>query len=83
MGAEEEFIDVDKAPAEMKEIVIKAVKVLGLEIAGADILIDSKTGKQWILEVNRGPGLTYDTNVSPELKQLALFFARRMKIDHE
>ncbi|MBU1127099.1 hypothetical protein KKF11_02040, partial [Patescibacteria group bacterium] len=51
LGAKEEFIDVEKAPAEMKEIVIKAAKVLNLQIAGADVLIDSTTGKQWILEV--------------------------------
>ncbi|MBU1126779.1 hypothetical protein KKF11_00320, partial [Patescibacteria group bacterium] len=81
LGAKEEFIDIEKAPAEMKEIVIKATKVLNLEIAGADVLIDSTTGKQWILEVNRGPGLTYDTSISPELKQLSLFFQK--KINHE
>lgn len=78
LGAREEFINIKKIPPEMKEITIKAARVLNIEVAGVDILIDKK-GKNWLLEVNRGPGLTYDSKVSPELSNLASFFTQELK----
>ena len=80
LGAEEEFLEVSQAPKEMKAVAVKAAQTLGLEVAGVDILIDSQTGKQWLLEVNRGPAFTYDLEVSPELPELASFFAQRLGI---
>jgi len=79
LGAREEFIDMKKIPEEMKQVAIRAAKALNVEVAGVDILVDKK-GKMWLLEVNRGPGLTYDTKVSPELDSLAKFFRKEMGI---
>lgn len=78
LGAREEFLDVDSIPPVMKKIAVKAAKALKIQIAGVDILVDSK-GKYWILEANRGPGLTYDLKVSPEFSNLAAFFAKELK----
>lgn len=78
LGAREEFLDIDKIPKKMKEIALSAAKALDIQIAGVDILVDRK-GKYWLLEANRGPGLTYDTKVSPELLNLATFFAKELK----
>jgi len=78
LGADEEYVDAEKMPREMKEIAIKAAKVLDIQIAGVDILTDTQ-GKRWLLEANRGPGLTYDLQVSPELDSLASFFTRELK----
>ncbi len=78
LGAREEFIDVNKIPEKMKQVAIEAAKVLEIEIAGVDILID-KAGRMWLLEVNRGPGLTYDPKVSPELDNLARFFKKELQ----
>lgn len=78
LGAEEEFIDTGKIPETMKETAINAARALNIEVAGVDILID-KEGKSWLLEVNRGPGLTYDEKVSPELGNLSAFFARELE----
>ncbi len=78
LGADEEYVDAEKMPREMKEIAIKAAKVLDIQIAGVDILVDTQ-GKRWLLEANRGPGLTYDLQVSPELDSLASFFTRELK----
>jgi D-alanine-D-alanine ligase-like ATP-grasp enzyme len=44
-----------------------------LQIAGVDIAEDQNTGKYYLIEVNRGPGFTYDTEVSPEMDQIAKF----------
>lgn len=78
LGSKEEFIDISKISEKMKQIAVKAAKVLDIQIAGVDILVDNK-GKMWILEVNRGPGLTYDPQISPELDSLASFFSQELK----
>lgn len=77
LGAREEFLDVSELSNEVKEIAVGGAKALGIEIAGVDIAID-KTGQPWLLEVNRGPGLTYDTKVSPEIDELAKFFKEEL-----
>lgn len=79
LGAAEEFLDVKKVPRKMTRIAVKGAKILGLEISGADIMID-KFGKMWLLEENRGPGLTYDTEISPELPVMADFFGKEVGV---
>ncbi|HSX49071.1 MAG TPA: hypothetical protein VLE44_02325 [Candidatus Saccharimonadales bacterium] len=79
LGAIEEFIDVEKIPSDHKKIALDAAKTLNIEIAGVDLMIDSKDGKPWLLEVNRGPGLTSDTNVSPELPNIAAFLKKELE----
>jgi D-alanine-D-alanine ligase-like ATP-grasp enzyme len=78
LGAEEKYLTVARAPTKMREMATKAVRVLGYEIAGADFLVEKKTGKIWILEVNRGPGLTYDIRISPEVPALTAFLAEKL-----
>ncbi len=80
LGAEEEYLDVRQAPKEMKKIAIKAARVLNYQITGVDIMVDSQTGKKWLLEANRGPGFTYDPKKSPELPAVASFFAKKLKL---
>lgn len=78
LGAREEFIDIGKIPPKMKKIAIDACRTLEIQIGGVDILVDRK-GTPWLLEVNRGPGLTYDPKVSPELANLGKYFAHKLK----
>lgn len=78
LGAKEEFLDISTIQPEMKRIVIDACKALDIQIGGVDILVDKK-GRFWLLEVNRGPGLTYDPKISPELNSLAKYFTRKLK----
>lgn len=78
LGAKEEFIEIEKIPKDIKDISIKAAKALKLEIAGVDIVVDS-SGKILLLEVNRGPGFTYNSNVSPEIKNLAKYFINQIR----
>ena len=78
LGAKEEFIDINKIPESFKDIAIKAALTLNIQIAGVDLLVD-KAGKTWLLEVNRGPGITYDDPASPEMTNLAKFFSEELK----
>ena len=78
LGAMEKFFDVDSIPADIKEISIKAAKVLGIEVAGVDVVVD-ENNKAWLIEVNRGPGLTYDEKISPEIKNFAKFLREEVE----
>lgn len=56
-------------PQKDVEIAVKAAKALGVEIGGADILTEDKTGKKYILEVNSAPrwaALKKDTGINIE-----------------
>ena len=57
VGGRGEQFDLKKY-SEIKELAEKASKVLGVEIAGVDVMIHQKTGKKYILEVNVGPQFT-------------------------
>lgn len=78
LGALEKFFDVASIPDDIKEISIKAAKVLGIEVAGVDVLVD-ENGKAWLIEVNRGPGLTYDEKISPEIANFAKFLREELE----
>lgn len=58
LGAEEVFLDINCIPEEVKNLAIKAAKATKLRWAGIDIVTSKKTGRNYILEVNRRPGLT-------------------------
>jgi glutathione synthase/RimK-type ligase-like ATP-grasp enzyme len=77
LGAREKFMDPKKIPNVIKKISLKACKLIGVEIGGVDVLVDTK-GKAWLLEVNRGPGLTYDKKVSPEFASLGKYFQKKL-----
>jgi hypothetical protein len=61
-GAAECFVAVKNIPEEIKTMAIKASGLLGLSWSRADIIIDKVTGKPYLLEVNRFPGITSDSH---------------------
>lgn len=74
LGAKEIFLDKGKISKKIEDICIKASAVLKLDIAGADV-VEDVAGKYYLLEVNRGPGLTYSEN-SPEFKEIAEYLEK-------
>jgi len=62
LGAKEEFLALDAIPAKIKDLAIRAAQKVGLEWTGIDILTSSETGKSYVLELNRRPGLTADSS---------------------
>jgi len=81
LGAKEEFYKLSSLPRSMADIAVRAAEALNIQIAGVDILKEKKTGKLWLLEVNRGPGFTYDERISREIKELADFLLSQLKKD--
>ena len=76
LGGAEEFIPIAKIPKEISEVAINGSKALNLQIAGVDVAVEKGTDKVWLVEINRGPGFTYDTKISPEIFELADFLAK-------
>jgi len=47
--------EVRELPEEIRLLVKKAVEVLGIEVAGVDVVVDERDGKAKIIEVNQAP----------------------------
>ena len=73
LGAEEEFLPIADIPAGISDVAIKAADILNVQIAGVDVATQKKTNKIFLVEVNRGPGVTYDTTLSPEIDEISKF----------
>lgn len=73
-----EFLDLEETPSVIKRTAVNAATALHIQIAGVDICRERETGKIFVFEVNRGPGLEYDTNVSQELPKIAEFFENEL-----
>lgn len=58
LGASEDFIKIRNVPQDVLDIAIKSANALKLKWAGVDVVTDKDTGRNYILEVNRRPGLT-------------------------
>lgn len=75
---ETEFVDVKEIPDSLKATAINAAKALDVEIAGVDVCVDKKTGKEIVIEVNRGPGFEYDATKSSEISEVANFLKKNL-----
>ena len=58
LGADEDFIDIKDVPNDVLDIAIRASKALKLNWTGVDVVTHKDTGMNYVLEVNRRPGLT-------------------------
>ncbi len=57
-GAKEIFVKVKDIPENVKEMALKAAKILELRWSRSDIIVDKSSGLPYLLEVNRFPGIT-------------------------
>lgn len=62
LGAKEIFLDIDTIPKPVSQIALRSAKALGLNWTGVDIVTSKETGKSYVLELNRTPGLNKDTS---------------------
>jgi RimK family alpha-L-glutamate ligase len=49
-------VEKTKVTPEQEEIAIESAKAIGCNWCGVDIIVDKKTGKNYVLEVNASPG---------------------------
>lgn len=64
LGAIETFHEIEDTPTKTLNIAIDAAKALNLDWAGVDVITDKYTKDNYILEVNRRPGLTEESTES-------------------
>lgn len=64
LGAIETFHGIREIPRKTLNIAIEAAKALNLDWAGVDVVTDKNTRSNYILEVNRRPGLTEESTES-------------------
>lgn len=62
VGAKEVFVDICDIPEDIKDIALKAGNTLGLSWSRSDIIVERGTGKPYLLEVNRFPGITTESS---------------------
>ena len=65
-GASAMLVDISALPQGLCEDAVAAAQVNGLAVAGVDMMVDQKTGRHVILEVNGAPQLA--TGAFPEEK---------------
>jgi len=78
LGGKEEFLPIAKIPENIAEIAVNGSKALNLQVAGVDIAVEKGSEKPFLVEINRGPGLTYDTKISPEIDEIAIYLGDRI-----
>lgn len=62
------FLNLEETTQVANKIALKSAKLLGLDVAGVDLAIEKETNKNYIIEVNKGPGIEPNPKTSPELK---------------
>jgi len=72
------FLNLNELSSITNKIALKAVKTLGLDVAGVDMAIEKVTGKNYLIEVNKGPGIVPDAKTSPELKAFSDYLNERV-----
>lgn len=48
-------VGLDQVPLEVSKVAEEAAKLLGVEVAGTDLVISNKTGEVYLIEVNEAP----------------------------
>jgi len=74
------FLKLDTVCDKINEIALKSTKVLNLDIAGVDVAIEKNTNKNFVIEVNKGPGIVPDAKTSPELKAFSDYLQQKIRL---
>lgn len=77
-GAAGELVDIQSIPEAARSDVLRAAERLGRsEFAGVDLLIDSQTGKHYILEVNQTPQIEIGAETDGKMAALLDYMEQR------
>lgn len=70
-GGIEVLANNDDAPVDVLDVSLAAAKVLAVEVAGVDVVVDENSRKPYIMEVNRAPELTLEKEYEEYFKSLS------------
>ncbi len=74
LGAKAELISKNKFSIKLRRDAVSAAKALNRELCGVDVLVDKKSGKHYILEVNKKTMLDEGTFVLEKMRAVSKFF---------
>lgn len=78
-GPNASLVDVDKLPADMQGLAVRAADCMDRQIAGVDILQDNLTKKWYILEVNNAPQVRSGSFVEEKADVIARYFDNALR----
>ncbi len=78
-GAESTLIDVNNLDGQAGKLALEAAKAMGRDVAGVDIMINSQTGKPYILEVNASPQLGSGAFIDEKIQMIIDFCKDTLK----
>lgn len=74
------FLKLNSVSKNINKIALKSTKVLNLDIAGVDIATEKRTNKNYLIEVNKGPGIVPNAKLSPELKAFSDYLTSKLSL---
>ena len=74
------FLKLDTVCDKINKIALRSASVLNLDIAGVDVAIEKNTNKNFIIEVNKGPGIVPDAKTSPELMAFSDYLLQKIRL---
>lgn len=82
-GGEGTFIPLKELDAQIRVDAYRAAEVLQREIGGVDIIVDKKTGKHYVLEVNATPAIATGYGADRKLEEFVSFLEESLFDDSE
>lgn len=82
-GGQGTFLDLTELPAEYLRIARQAAVILKRQISGVDLLVDLKTNKVYVLEVNSTPALATGYGIDRKNEKFAEFLASQLEVAEE
>lgn len=78
-GGKGDMVPLDEFPETLKDISLRAAEATNrLDIAGVDIIVDSETGKPYVLEVNKTPQIETGSNIDKKTDIFIDYIMRRL-----
>lgn len=78
-GGLAEVLSLESVSQDILEISKKAAKIIKLQVAGVDVMIDSRSGAVYLLEVNNAPQVSSGSFVDVKTEKYADFLERELK----
>lgn len=77
-GASAMLVDISALPQGLCEDAVAAARVNGLAVAGVDMMVDQKTGRHVILEVNGAPQLATGAFPEEKMRRYTEYLSRQL-----
>jgi len=78
-GATADLMPISVFSSKVQNEILKAAEVEGLQVAGVDVIIDTKTSKHYFLEVNRAPQIGTGAFADKKTEAYANMIGRHFK----